>query len=40
MRRKLAKKTANVAYTVCRLLLGAVFVAASWSKILDPGDLP
>jgi uncharacterized membrane protein YphA (DoxX/SURF4 family) len=36
MRRKLAKKTANVAYTVCRLLLGAVFVAASWSKILDP----
>ena len=23
-------------YTVCRILLGAVFVYASWDKILDP----
>lgn len=31
-----AKKATIVAYTICRLLLGAVFVAASWSKIMDP----
>jgi uncharacterized membrane protein YphA (DoxX/SURF4 family) len=30
------QKTRNWAYAVCRILLGAVFVYASWGKILDP----
>ena len=29
-------KTDNVVFTLCRILLGAVFVYASWEKILDP----
>lgn len=29
-------KARVAAYTVCRILLGAVFVYASWGKILDP----
>lgn len=30
------QKTRNRAHAVCRILLGAVFVYASWGKILDP----
>lgn len=29
-------KVPNLAYTFCRILLGAVFVYACWGKILDP----
>lgn len=30
-------KIRQLAYTICRIVLGAVFVYASWDKILDPG---
>jgi len=29
-------KVRGALYTVCRILLGAVFIYASWGKILDP----
>jgi uncharacterized membrane protein YphA (DoxX/SURF4 family) len=30
------QKTRSMVYTLCRILLGAIFVYASWGKILDP----
>lgn len=29
-------KARNLAYTICRVVLGIVFVYASWDKIIDP----
>jgi uncharacterized membrane protein YphA (DoxX/SURF4 family) len=29
-------KAQNLAYTICRIVLGIVFVYASWGKIIDP----
>ena len=31
-----SSKTRKIAYTVSRIVLGAVFIYASWDKILDP----
>lgn len=30
-------KIREIVYTVCRILLGIIFIYASWDKILDPG---